>query len=378
MKNRTLFRDFWKSERASGLILIIVSAVSLFLANNPATTGYVSFWHNELAGKSIEFWINDGLMTIFFLMVGLEIERELYNGELSDKRRAMLPALAALGGMLLPAAIHFGINRGTPTQNGFGIPMATDIAFSLAVLGLASKYVPFSLKIFLTALAIIDDVGAIIVIALFYTRDFSVLYFLVFLALFAGTFVLNRFKVHSFPVYLIAGAGMWLCLHNAGVHPAITGVCLAFALPFGSGGKESLSYRIQKKLHYPVAYLVVPLFAMANTAITIEGSFIQNITSSNGAGIALGLTLGKPAGIFLFSMAGVFLGICSLPADLKKIHILGAGCLAGIGFTMSIFITLLAFDDQQLIVASKISIITASIISGLLGIIILKLYLRKK
>jgi Na+:H+ antiporter, NhaA family len=367
MKLSKLFKDFIASEKTAGIILLFCTALSLLLSNSSISHDYIHLWHAELADKPLEFWINDGLMTIFFLLVGLEIEREIYIGELSNIRKSMLPVLAALGGMLVPALIHFGLNSGTVAQNGFGIPMATDIAFSLAVLSLLGKRVPASLKIFLTALAIMDDLGAIVVIALFYSNGFSLLYFGMALGIFGVLLLLNRMKVYRIWPYLLLGMIMWFCMYRSGIHATITGVLLAFAIPFGTGNHKSISYRLQHKLHLPVAFFILPLFALANTAIHIPSDVIHELSTSNSLGIISGLLFGKPLGIFLFSLIGISAGWCALPKGLKMQHLLWTGLLAGIGFTMSIFITLLAFADETLINSSKIAIIVGSVISAALG-----------
>jgi Na+:H+ antiporter, NhaA family len=378
MKLTKLFNEFFSSEKAGGLILIICSALSLALANSAFGKDYINLWHIEFFSKSTEFWINDGLMTIFFLLVGLEIEREIYIGELSDIKKSLLPIFAAAGGMLIPAAIHFLFNHGTVFQRGFGIPMATDIAFSLGILSLLGNRVPASLKIFLTALAIIDDLGAIVVIALFYSTGFSILYFGFAALIFSVMIFLNRMKLYKIWVYLILGCVMWLCLYNSGIHPTITGVLLAFAIPFGSGDEKSPSYILQHNLHKKVAFFILPLFALANTAIIFPPSFINSISNSNSYGIIFGLLFGKPLGIFLFSILGIALGLCSIPGEIHKKHLVGIGLLAGIGFTMSIFITLLAFCDNAVIVDSKISILIASLLSGILGFLWLYIALPDK
>jgi Na+:H+ antiporter, NhaA family len=378
MQLTKLFTDFFNSERAAGLILILCTALSLILANTAFGQNYIHLWHTNLLEKPAEFWINDGLMTLFFLMVGLEIERELYIGELTDVKQALLPVLAAVGGILVPALIHFGFNKGTDTQNGFGIPMATDIAFSLGILSLLGSRVPASLKVFLTALAIIDDLGAILIIALFYSKGLSVLYLGGAAALFGLMLVLNRSRMHKTWIYLLLGCILWFFLYRSGIHPTITGVLLAFAIPFGNGDEHSPSYHLQHQLHKIVTLAVLPLFALANTAIAIPASFASNLTTANGLGIILGLVVGKPLGIFLFAFAGIALRFCTLPADLKKSHLFGAGLLAGIGFTMSIFITLLAFTDPTIIDGSKISIIVASVLSGLAGYTWLHFHLKEE
>lgn len=376
MKLSKLYTDFINSEKTSGIILLLCTICSLMLSNSPIGQTYLHVFHSELAGKSLEFWINDGLMTIFFLLVGLEIEREIYIGELSDIRKSLLPIVAAIGGMLVPAGIHLVLNAGTDTQNGFGIPMATDIAFSLAILSLLGKRVPASLKVFLTALAIIDDLGAILVIALFYSKNFSILYFGMAMILFGILLILNRLKVHLIVVYLIIGMLMWFCMYRSGIHATITGVLLAFAIPFGKGDEPSASYRLQHKLHMPVAFFILPLFALANTAIIIPDGVLYTLFTPNSYGIIFGLLIGKPMGIFLFSVMGITMGWCMLPQGLKKIHLLLTGLFAGIGFTMSIFITLLAFQNPGIINTSKIAIMLGSGVSAVLGYIGLRMTLK--
>lgn len=371
-----LFKEFFESEKTSGLILILCTIVSLGLTNLLGHS-YSDFWHTLLFSKPIEFWINDGLMTIFFLLVGLEIEREIYKGELANIKNAMLPVLAAIGGMLVPAIIHFIFNHGTPSQNGFGIPMATDIAFSLAILSLLGNRVPVSLKIFLTALAIIDDLGAIIVIALFYSKTISLTYLWFAILLFCIMFALGRLKIYMTWLYLIIGIVMWFFVNRSGIHPTITGVLLAFAVPFGDRHGPALSYKLQHRLHKPVAFVILPLFALANTAIFIPSSFFKELTTPNSFGIMFGLLIGKPLGIFLFSVAGTAIGICSIPADIKRKHLLWTGLLAGIGFTMSIFITLLAYNDEAIIHGSKIAIMLGSVLSGMFGYLGLRLALKQ-
>jgi Na+:H+ antiporter, NhaA family len=378
MKLTKLFNEFFSSEKAGGLILVICSALSLLVANSAFGTDYIHIWHIDIFSRSTEFWINDGLMTIFFLLVGLEIEREIYIGELSDIKKSLLPIFAAAGGMLIPAIIHFSLNQGSIFQRGFGIPMATDIAFSLGILSLLGNRVPVSLKIFLTALAIIDDLGAIIVIAIFYSTGFSILYFGFAALIFVVMIIMNRMKFYKIWVYLILGCVMWFCMYHSGIHPTITGVFLAFAIPFGSGDEKSPSYILQHNLHKTVAFFILPIFALANTAIVFPPSFINAVSNSNSYGIILGLLFGKPLGIFIFSIIGTALGLCSIPKEIEKKHLVGIGLLAGIGFTMSIFITLLAFSDNATIVESKISVLVASVLAGVLGFFLLYVTLPSK
>ncbi|MCC2956527.1 Na+/H+ antiporter NhaA [Massilia sp. IC2-477] len=375
------FKGLFASSKAGGIVLIACTLVSLSIANSTLGPGYLGFWHQYVAGLSIEHWVNDALMAIFFLLIGLELERELYNGELSDLRNAMLPMLAAAGGITVPALIHFAFNSGTLTQAGVGIPMPTDIAFALGVLALLGSRVPASLKIFLTALAVMDDLGAIVVIALFYTSDLSFLYLLGALAVFAALLAMNRLlRVMALLPYLVGGALMWFLMLKSGVHATIAGVLLAFAIPYSreEDDAESPSHRLEHILHKPVTFLILPIFALANTGIVIGTGWAEELLSANSLGIILGLVAGKPVGIFLFSFAAVSLGLCRLPLDLAWRHILGAGLLGGIGFTMSIFITNLAFTGApEAINASKMAILVASMVAGIAGFAWLKLLGRR-
>jgi len=376
----TLFTEFLESEQASGIILILCTLTAIVMANSPFGNGFLDFWHLKVGFEigavhlqyNVERWINDGLMAIFFLLIGLEIERELYVGELSDLRNASLPIFAALGGMAIPALLYFGLNWGTATQGGMGIPMATDIAFALGVLSLLSTRVPAALQIFLAALAIIDDLGAIVVIALFYMHDFSLLYLILALGIFAGLLILNRLQVHRLFVYLIPGLVMWYCMLQSGLHATLAGVLLAFAIPFTHDDDTSPSYQVQHFLHKPVAFLIMPLFALANTGIVLPGNWADSLLTSNSLGILVGLVLGKPLGIVLCTFLAVKWRVSQLPNEVGWRHIIGAGFLGGIGFTMSIFITLLAFDRPDLIQGSKISILLSSLVAGATGFLILQ------
>ena len=376
MKETNLFKSFFESEKAGGIILIFVTLFSLLLANSIFQTEYLQIWNVEIGNHSLVHWINDGLMTIFFLLIGLELEREVYIGELSTLKKAALPLFGALGGMVVPALIYLYFNFGTSTQSGAGIPMATDIAFAIGILSLMGNRVPTSLKIFLTALAVIDDLGAIIIIAIFYTSTISFLNLGIALGIMGVLFVLNRLKVNSLFPYIIGGILMWYFMLNSGVHATITGVLLAFVIPFGDGKKDNISYKLQHFLHNPVAFIILPLFALANTCIIINSNWYEGLTHTNSIGIILGLIIGKPLGIGLLSYLGVTLGLCILPKGLQWKNIFGAGILGGIGFTMSIFITLLAFDTDSDIVNSKIAILIASFIAAITGFIILKLTLK--
>ncbi|MBL7749558.1 MAG: Na+/H+ antiporter NhaA [Chitinophagaceae bacterium] len=375
MKLTRLFNEFFDSEKSGGLLLIFCTAISVFIANSYLQQEYLQFWQFQISGHSSTHWLNDGLMTVFFLLIGLELEREIYKGELSNLKNAALPVVSALGGMLFPAGLFLLFNFGTETQAGAGIPMATDIAFAIGILSLLSHRVPASLKVLLTAIAVIDDLGAILVIAIFYTGSLSLTHLFAALGVFVLLLLLNRLRFHNLIPYLIGGIVMWYLMQKSGVHPTITGVLLAFAIPFGDGSEKSPSYLLQHVLHKPVAFIILPLFALANTCITIDTGWQNGLTGPNSMGIITGLTLGKPLGIFLFGYLSVSLGLCALPHDIKWKHVIGVGFLSGIGFTMSIFITLLAFDDQSLIIQSKIAILVASLAAGILGLVWLRMTL---
>ena len=371
------FKNFFESEKSSGILLIICTVASLLLANSVIGVNYLAMWQVHVGGLSVEHWINDALMAVFFLLIGLELERELKNGELSNFKSALLPIFAALGGICVPALIHFSLNSGTPAQAGMGIPMATDIAFALGVLALLGNRVPVSLKVFLTALAVMDDLGAIIVIAIFYTAQLSITYLMGALVVFGLLVVLNRFfRVMSLTPYLLGGVLMWFLMLKSGVHATIAGVLLAFTIPFSAKAddEKSPSHRLEHFLHKPVAFLILPIFALANTGIVIGSGWTQDLMSTNSLGIIGGLVLGKPLGIMLLSFISVTFGISRLPLDLSWQHIFGAGLLGGIGFTMSIFITNLAFvGHSEMINASKMAILLASLTAGIIGFLWLRL-----
>ncbi len=379
MLRTKIFKDFFESEKIGGFILISCTIISLLVANSSIGFSYHHFWTSPVFGQTLEYWINDGLMTIFFLLIGLELEREIYQGELSNKKDALLPIFAALGGMLVPAGIYLFFNWETATQSGAGIPMATDIAFALGVLSLLGNRVPVSLKIFLTALAVIDDLGAILVIAFFYTKTILWTNLLIALALFIGLFILGKyFKVRNLIPYIIGGVAMWYFMLHSGIHATITGVLLAFAIPFGKGEKKSTSYILQHALHKPVAFVILPIFALANTAIAVNGNIEEILVATSSIGIALGLIIGKPLGIFLLTLVAVKLRFCRLPEGLNWKTIVGVGFLGGVGFTMSIFITLLAFENEMLISNAKLIIMLASLLAGSLGYVFLKIVLKNK
>ena len=371
------FRRFVQSEQFGGVLLLVCTVVSLALANSPLAQTWLAIWHVMLGPLSIEHWINDALMAVFFLMIGLELERGVYTGALSKVRDALLPAFAAVGGMAAPALIHFALNHATATESGYGIPMATDIAFALAVMALLGTRVPVALKLFIVAFAIIDDLGAIVLIATVYTADISPAWLAAALGTWAALIALNlsRRSMSLWP-YLGGGVILWYCVYQAGIHASIAGVMLAFAIPFSPRRPtaESPSHRLERRLHKPVAYLILPLFALANTGVIIDGQAIAELSHANSAGIALGLLVGKPLGVILMCLVAVKSGVCRLPDDVRWSHLAGAGLLGGIGFTMSIFITNLAFADHLSIVnSSKLAVLSASMAAGAAGLLWLRL-----
>ncbi len=369
------FREFFQSGKSSSLALLACVISSLIIANSGLNSYFTDFltyqWGYQSSSVKLYYnnlqWINDGLMALFFLLVGLEIKRELVEGELSSFKKAAMPVFAALGGMLVPATIYALINSGTPNQNGWGIPMATDIAFALAIISQLSKRVPASLKIFLAALAIVDDLGAIVVIAVFYTSDLHMNY----LAYAAGIVVflsfLNYFGVKNVLAYLIPGLFLWYFVHHSGIHATIAGVLLAFCIPTNPVKETSPLEKLEHLLLKPVNFVIMPLFALANTNIHFENEMLHGITSSLGLGIIIGLVLGKPIGVLLFSWISVKLGFGSLPSNSNWKHILGLGMLAGIGFTMSIFVSILSFEDPIYQTEAKFCILIASITAAFAG-----------
>lgn len=377
--NLNAFRNFFKSTSAGGIILLFCVALSLLIANSPLSEGFENLLQQQIGFQTdslqlkypIILWINDGLMAIFFLLVGLEIKREIVEGELSSLRQAALPVLAAIGGVVVPALIYSGFNSSGVTSGGWGIPMATDIAFALGVLSLLGDKVPPSLKIFLAALAIVDDLMAILVIAIFYSTDLHLDYLL-----YAGGIVVllagfNRLGVKNILFYIIPGIVMWYLIHHSGIHATIAGVLTALTLPTTKDDVESPLEKLEHILTKPVNFLIMPIFAIANTNITFEGGMAEGLVSNLGFGIVLGLFLGKPIGILFMSWLSVKLNISQLPSGATWLHILGLGLLGGIGFTMSIFIALLSFEDISLQTEAKFAILIASIFSGIVGYILL-------
>jgi len=380
MINLKPFKEFVQSESLGGVILIICVIISLIIANSPFAAALENLLNTELGfhTESVHLrypallWINDGLMAVFFLLVGLEIKRELVEGELSSFKKAALPIFAAVGGVLVPATIYFLFNKGTSTAAGWGIPMATDIAFAIAIITMLGNKVPPSLKIFLAALAIVDDLMAILVIAIFYSSELHYTYLLYAGGIFAALMVMNRAGVKNLAAYLIPGAFIWYFVHHSGVHATIAGVLTAFAIPTTPDAQESPLEKLEHILVKPVNFVIMPVFALANTNITFEASMLDGLTTTLGLGIILGLVVGKPLGITLLSWLTVKLGISSMPGRAGWAHIIGVGMLGGIGFTMSVFIALLSFPGEHLILSeAKFSILTGSILSGVLGYIML-------
>ena len=384
--NLKVFKDFVQSSNFGGFLLFLCVVISMIVANTSMAAPLQNLLDTKLGYEneaihlnySVSMWINDGLMAIFFLLVGLEIKREIVEGELSSPKKAILPILAAIGGAIVPALIYVSFNSGSETASGWGIPMATDIAFALAVISLLDKRVPTSLKIFLAALAIVDDLIAILVIAIFYSSGIELGYLG-----YAGIgmlvlILMNRFNVKNPYLYLIPGVFIWYFVHHSGIHATIAGVLVAMTLPTNDTEVESPLEKLEHALVKPVNFLIIPIFAFANTNITIHQEMIEGLTSPLGLGISLGLIFGKPIGIVATSLICSKLGIGQLPANSNLIHIIGLGLLAGIGFTMSIFISMLSFDNQVFIEEAKLSVLITSLIAGIIGYVILNLSSRRK
>ena len=375
MRITKFFKEFFSNSQSSGILLVFCVMISLMIANSSASEGFQSFLDQSWGPYSVSVWINDGLMAVFFLLVGLEIKRELLDGELSNFKNASLPILAAIGGMLVPAVIFTLFNQGTEYSKGWAIPMATDIAFSLAIISMLGKSVPSAVKVFLAALAIVDDLGAIVVIAIFYTDEIHWNYLIYSGIIVAILAVLNFLKVKKHIFYLIPGCVLWYFMHHSGIHATIAGVILAFCIPASKADNEEASplEKLEHFLHIPVSYAIMPIFALANTNITFKEGMVDGLLSNFGYGIVFGLILGKLIGINLFSFIAIKLKISSLPDKSRWVHMIGAGLLAGIGFTMSIFIALLSYkDNQDLQDSAKFAILTASVLAGFLGYLLLK------
>ncbi len=378
--NLNVFKDFVKSNNFGGILLFLCVILSLAVANSPLSQPLqdlldtVIGFENETVhlNYSVSMWINDGLMAIFFLLVGLEIKREIVEGELSSPKKAIMPILCAIGGALVPAAIFFALNSGAETAAGWAIPMATDIAFALAVISLLDKRVPVSLKIFLAALAIVDDLIAILVIAFFYSSGIELAYIGFAAAFMAVLILMNRFNVKNPYLYLIPGIFVWYFIHHSGIHATIAGVMVAMTLPTNDTSVESPLERLEHALVKPVNFLIIPLFAFANTNITLQSEMLHGLTSSLGLGIFFGLLVGKPVGIFITSWICNRLGMGTLPEGSSWTHIIGVGLLAGIGFTMSIFISILSFNNPLFVSEAKLSVLLTSVVAGTAGYLLLK------
>ena len=416
---KTIFQEFIRLEAAGGVLLILFTFVALLWANSPLKDTYTSFWHiyftislgEWILSKPLILWVNDGLMAIFFFVVGLEIKREILTGELASVRRAALPIAAAIGGMLFPALAFVAVTFGQPGAGGWGIPMATDIAFTLGLLALLGTRAPLSLKVFVTALAIVDDIGAVLVIAIFYSDAITWSSLLVAgLRMMILLFGLNRLRVNTPLPYTLLGFGLWLAFLFSGVHATIAGVLLAMTIParahadqdkfvsdahealddyesaVGAGGRqdathalevashraESLLQKLEHDLHPWVVYVIMPVFALANAGVTLSVEQTQSaFTSPLALGILAGLVIGKPLGVSLMSWLALKLGLAELPRGITMRHIIGAGFLSGVGFTMSLFIANLAFDGTELLGFAKVAILTASFAAGALGWLVL-------
>ncbi|OAJ96222.1 Na+/H+ antiporter NhaA [Vibrio bivalvicida] len=377
-----IIRDFFKMESAGGILLVIAAAIAMTIANTSLNDVYQAFLHTYVFGMSISHWINDGLMAVFFLLIGLEVKRELLEGALKSKETAIFPAIAAVGGMVAPALVYLMFNYGdAQAVQGWAIPAATDIAFALGIMALLGKRVPVSLKVFLLALAIIDDLGVVVIIALFYTGDLSTTALAVGFAMTAALFILNAKKVTKLTPYMIVGAILWFAVLKSGVHATLAGVVIGFAIPLqGKKGEHSPLKHMEHALHPYVAFGILPLFAFANAGISLEGVSIDGLTSMLPLGIAMGLLLGKPLGIFSFSWIAVKSGVAKLPEGITFRHIFAVSVLCGIGFTMSIFISSLAFGpvNVEFDTYARLGILMGSTTAALLGYFLLHISLPKK
>ena len=383
---KRMIERFLRLESASGLLLIAAATLALVLDNSPLAWLYDRLLAVPMVvqigalvlSKPLLLWINDGLMAVFFLLVGLEIKREILKGELSTRSKAMLPLLAAIGGMAAPALVFVAINQGSPENlRGWAIPAATDIAFALGILSLLGPRVPISIKIFLTALAIIDDLGAIVIIAAFYTSDLSVAS-LGFAAFFAvALFVLNQKGVTRFAPYVLFGIALWVCVLKSGVHATLAGVVLALAIPLRTGDAHPPLERMEHALHPWVAYLVMPVFAFANAGVSLAGISPRDLLAPLPLGIAAGLFVGKQVGVFAMTWLGVVTGLAEKPAGAGWLDLYGASLLAGVGFTMSLFIGTLAFEGPDAAAAVRIGVLAGSLVCGALGYFVLRVTRRR-
>jgi len=382
------FKWFFKLEAASGLLLLISAVIALFISNSNLSNLYFETLNRYLfvginnfgIKMSLLHWINDALMAVFFFFVTLEIKREFLQGELSNRKQALLPIIAAIGGMLVPALIYIYINFQTgDTLNGWAIPSATDIAFSLGVLSLLGSRVPISLKVFLTALAIIDDLGAIVIIAFFYSGDLSIKYLSLLLITFIALIILNKFNIKKFIPYLLLGLILWFFTHESGIHATISGVLLATVIPHRKKEKDfSLLTKIEHSISPYVAFGIMPLFALANAGVSLSGMNFDSLLLPVPLGILLGLFIGKQIGVFLFSIISIKLNIAQMPNNANWLNFYGVGVLTGIGFTMSLFVGNLAFvENVQYISGVKIGVLTGSLLSTVFGYILLLVATKK-
>jgi NhaA family Na+:H+ antiporter len=377
-------RDFLRLEAASGLILVAAAVVAMVVANSPLAGLYASLIELPVEirvgtfqiAKPLLLWINDGLMALFFLMVGLELKREIIEGQLSDIRQAALPAMGAIGGMLAPALIYIWFNQGDAVAlQGWAIPAATDIAFALAILLLLGNRVPVALRIFLVSIAIFDDIGAIVIIALFYTSKLSITALVVALSCVPVLYLFNRSKILERAPYLLVGLVMWAALLKSGVHATLAGIVLAFFIPIRSAGREaSPLHELEHDLHTAVAFFILPIFAFANAGISLGGVSLGYLLHPVPLGIAVGLFIGKQFGIFIFCWLSVRVGLAKLPEDLGWLSIYGIALLCGVGFTMSLFIGSLAFEETgvNLLFDERLGIIVGSLVSGACGYLVLR------
>ncbi len=383
------FKEFLHKESSIGILLMIATVLAMIFANSPLHAVYdyiletpfeVRLGRNIHIAKPLLLWINDGLMAVFFLLIGLEVKREVLVGQLSSRARILLPGIAALGGMVMPAMVYVLINIGDATAlNGWAIPAATDIAFALGVLALLGDRVPASLKIFLLALAIMDDLGAIVIIAIFYSGDLSSTMLLLSALCLAGLVVLNRLKVEKLGAYFVIGIFLWIFVLKSGVHATLAGVALAFAIPLHSSKQERHAplEQVEHALHPWVSFLILPVFAFANAGIPLGNVGIGDLFQAVPLGIILGLIVGKLVGVYGFSMAAVKMGLAQMPEGAAARHLLGIAALCGIGFTMSLFIGGLAFehtggDAESYLLKHRLGILVGSLISGIIGYLILK------
>jgi len=384
-------KDFLKKDSSSGILLIFVTLLALILQNSPLSNIYTSFLHTPVEirfsdlhiAKPLLLWVNDGLMAIFFFVIGLEVKREVMEGHLSSLSQITLPGIAAIGGMVVPALVFIAFNNGAEfAMNGWAIPTATDIAFALGILSLLGNRVPISLKIFLMALAIIDDLGAIVIIALFYTSELSTMSISIAGASLVVLFIMNRLNVARQAAYILVGIILWVSVLKSGVHATLAGVALAFMIPLHSkdenGKPFSMAHNMEHNLHYWVAFFILPLFAFVNAGVDLRGISIEEMAGPVPLGIMAGLFIGKQIGVFGFSWIAIKLGIASLPKDATWMTLYGVAVLTGIGFTMSLFVDSLAYNDTKIFhFADKLAILLGSLFSGLMGYIILRIATKK-